>query len=311
MLVAVAYKKEAVNMRFLRRLGLFVSRAVIFSLGCAFFAAPAHSADLDVIETGQFVREAPPQKDSIRIICWNIERGYRLEEIIRLFKTKLQADVYILQEVDRGAKRTEYRNVAREIAEALEMNYAFAIEFEELKQGRGGEPAYHGQAILSRYPINPRLLRFKHQPHDWSRDPFQRRNGGRQALFAEIAVGENRVLIANTHLESRADDKNQARQAEEIVDYYRANYEVGGPVIVAGDLNTGSGFLPLRTTEVFYRAGFRDAFAGLFGEKRTSGNNRHDWVFSVGLAPLAAKVWRKFHFSDHDPLDVTLVFPHE
>lgn len=42
------------------------------------------------------------------------------------------ADVIILNEVDLGMKRTEYADVAHELAEAGGMNYAFGIEFVEV-----------------------------------------------------------------------------------------------------------------------------------------------------------------------------------
>ena len=42
------------------------------------------------------------------------------------------ADILVLNEVDLGMKRTEYRDVAREPAEALRMNYVYGVEFVEL-----------------------------------------------------------------------------------------------------------------------------------------------------------------------------------
>ena len=41
-------------------------------------------------------------------------------------------DLYILNEVDDGVTRTDYRDVGRELAEALKMNYAFGVEFIEV-----------------------------------------------------------------------------------------------------------------------------------------------------------------------------------
>jgi hypothetical protein len=40
--------------------------------------------------------------------------------------------VLVLNEADWGMKRTEYRNVTRELATALHMNYAYGVEFVEV-----------------------------------------------------------------------------------------------------------------------------------------------------------------------------------
>lgn len=101
-------------------------------------------------ETGSFIKtsEARACPDAVRIVSWNINRGQLLKEVIE-FLAGTGADLVLLQEADLCARRTHYRNVAREIAKALEMNYVFGYEFEELTQGQNGTPAYHGQATLS------------------------------------------------------------------------------------------------------------------------------------------------------------------
>src|SRR5262245_48223894 len=91
----------------------------------------------------------PPS--SLRVVDWNIDRGGRLSGIID-FLEKANADILILQEVDLNARRTQQLNIAQEIARQLKMNYVFGREFEELTQGSKANPAYHGQATLSRWP---------------------------------------------------------------------------------------------------------------------------------------------------------------
>ena len=157
----------------------------------------------------------------LRVASWNIERGLNFD-LIRLalsdpdgFKTaalrrggldpkkqgqieqQLQtlrdADIVLLNEVDLGMKRTDYRDVARDLAQALGMNYAFGVEFVEvdrldnlgIEEVELDDPALtrqmrdelrpdparylglHGNAILSRYPIaNARISRLP-VCHDW------------------------------------------------------------------------------------------------------------------------------------------------
>jgi endonuclease/exonuclease/phosphatase family metal-dependent hydrolase len=150
----------------------------------------------------------------LRVGLWNIERGLNFDQIRTALsnasefehfedsqnkidaarKTRIDAqlkalqdvDVLVLNEVDWGMKRTEYRDVARELAAALRMNYAYGVEFvevdpvfelgteqihladaaedarlqQDLKVDRERYRGLHGTAILSRYPIrNARILR--------------------------------------------------------------------------------------------------------------------------------------------------------
>jgi endonuclease/exonuclease/phosphatase family metal-dependent hydrolase len=156
-----------------------------------------------------------PSSDSLgpylRATMWNIERGIYFDGIrtslmdpdkfgayiqqkkdpkskaltteqLTVVKNQLEilkpTDLFILNEVDYGNTRTDYRNVARELAQALKMNYAYAVEFLEIDPLNLGlekvkvedkaaqediqksfEPdktrylGMHGSAVLSRYPI--------------------------------------------------------------------------------------------------------------------------------------------------------------
>jgi endonuclease/exonuclease/phosphatase family metal-dependent hydrolase len=125
--------------------------------------------------------------------------GERRELVLRQAELLRGADVVVLNEVDWGVKRTGYRAVAAELAEALGMNYAFGVEFvevdpitlgvetfEELPAAERAELAeeievdparylgLHGTAILSRFPLeNVRLVPFNYQPHDWYADELK------------------------------------------------------------------------------------------------------------------------------------------
>ncbi len=164
----------------------------------------------------------------LRVAFWNIAGGERLEEIFLALTDPerfleragikpgsarygqiaeevklLQAvDLLILNEVDLGLARSGYRDVARELAEALGMNYAFGVEFVELDRFRLGLETFqrtasasgvgmeatrrertqerarrgdsqaprglHGHAVLSRYPIRrASVFRFARQGFDW------------------------------------------------------------------------------------------------------------------------------------------------
>lgn len=173
--------------------------------------------------------DVPKLGPSLRVAFWNIERGLELDDIKLFlsdkdaFMTKVKeerakakeggkrvravdlekipaeietlqaADVWILNEVDWGVKRTEYREVIRELGKALNMNWAYGVEFleidpkqlgtdtfddgetkaeqqqlqEEFKVDKGKLRALHGNAVLSRYPIrSARLVPFT-VGYDW------------------------------------------------------------------------------------------------------------------------------------------------
>lgn len=173
-----------------------------------------------------------PIKDTgsaLRISDWNIERGENfdwvvlalkgdeekfraallkdnpkisadaLDKVIGEAKILHDSDILILNEVDLGMGRTDYRDVSRDLARALQMNFVYAVEFvevdplklgteqltdsdvaddqelkKELESDLKSDPArykgLHGSAILSRYPIsNVQILRLP-SCHDWFKD---------------------------------------------------------------------------------------------------------------------------------------------
>jgi endonuclease/exonuclease/phosphatase family metal-dependent hydrolase len=161
----------------------------------------------------------------IRATTWNIERGIEFDGIrisltepdkfgtyieskkdpkskpltadaLTVVKNQLDilkpTDLFILNEVDYGVTRTDYRNVARDLAQALKMNYAYGVEFLEIDPLNLGlekvklddksaqtdiqksfEPdksrylGLHGTAVLSRYPIRKATIRSLPVCYDW------------------------------------------------------------------------------------------------------------------------------------------------
>src|SRR5262245_35176776 len=55
------------------------------------------------------------KEDDMKIITWNIERGEAYDAVLAALRD-LDADVLLLQEVDRGCRRTKYRDVAADLA---------------------------------------------------------------------------------------------------------------------------------------------------------------------------------------------------
>jgi endonuclease/exonuclease/phosphatase family metal-dependent hydrolase len=241
---------------------------------------------------------------SIRIVSWNIDRGFHLDRIIQTLRQERPA-ICLLQEVDWHDRRSGDRDVGRRIAQTLRFNYAYGTAFQELSQGVDGRPGLQGQATLTIAPIlKSRVLRFSHQSPFWQPHAiipniplFQRRLGGRIALITELSLFGERLLVYNLHLESRSGGRIQSAQLQEVFDDLR-RYPKETPAIIGGDFN--SKFFPSRVLHALERAGFHS----VLGEKVERTHviiGSLDWIFFRG--PWSAQhgeVVRGAHASDHD-----------
>jgi len=229
----------------------------------------------------------------IRIVTWNIERGIRLDAIHSLLQ-ELDADVILLQEVDRFCSRSNDRDVARELAQQLRMNFVTAGEFQEIGEGRRDRACVSGQAVLSRMPIDgATTVRFEDQATiKWRLNPAQPRRGGRIALRARTAG----VTFYSVHLESGGDEARRSNQVRELI----ANVPEGaGPVVIGGDFNNlGDASSPMFSG--LRAAGFANSAstdpAGAVAARRPI-----DWIFAKGVSARSAIV-RAPDASDHDPV---------
>ena len=277
------------------------------------------STSIPEIDAGNFASArwvlCPP--NSVKVVCWNINRGLQLERIID-FLGRSKADLLLLQEADLNARRTWHLHIAREIAQRLHLNYVFGREFQELTQGTRQSPAFHGQATLSPWPLaNARILRFQQQSNFWRPhwflpeiEPFQERLGGRLALVADADVGGTKIVTYNLHLESRGDDRLRGSQLDETLKDAERD-KIDTPVILAGDLNmdVSAGKVAQRIA----RAGFKDAFANQHLPTTPDSFMQHgrviDWIFTRGRVRASQpQVHRSVSGSDHYPLSARLDF---
>jgi endonuclease/exonuclease/phosphatase family metal-dependent hydrolase len=249
----------------------------------------------------------PPADRPLTVVSWNIARGTRYEQI-RDTLAQLEGDIYLLQEVDMGVRRSGYREVARDLANDLGgLNWVFAGEFQELGQSRRDVPALTGQAVLSRYRINNAFaLTFENQAWlRWHFDPFQPRRGGRMALRVESGG----ILLYNAHLESAKDDRFRHKQVDEmVVDYLRLGV-ADQPVIFAGDFNTGAAPQDSIIVRCLVDHGFTDALGAVAAPRRTSVAHVDplDWIFVKNIAPIGGRVVAvRNKPSDHFPLEAAV-----
>jgi endonuclease/exonuclease/phosphatase family metal-dependent hydrolase len=251
------------------------------------------------------IEQAPPADGQLTVVSWNIAQGARYERV-RDALAALDADIYLLQEVDMGVRRSDYRRVAEDLANDLGLNWVFAGEFQEIGQSRGSIPALTGQAVLSRYPIhNAYALPFENQARlRWRLDPFQPRRGGRMALRVESGG----MLVYNAHIESARDDRFRHKQVDEMLFDHLEPERADLPVVFAGDFNTGN--VPDKSPIVrcLLDEGFVDALGAIDTQRRTSVNHAHplDWIFIRNIAPQRGRVIEVPKASDHFPLEAAV-----
>ena len=166
-------------------------------------------------------------KDTIRVVSWNIERGKQLDNIITFFKEDSElskADIILAIECDNGMGRTDNRNVTKELAEALGMNYCFAPSYLVLGKGAIGETthqtknttALHGTAILSKYPIElaqgidvPPVKEVFHSS--------EKRLGCKKGLVAKINLGNKSIALGAIHIDLSSTATDRANQLEAVL----------------------------------------------------------------------------------------------
>jgi endonuclease/exonuclease/phosphatase family metal-dependent hydrolase len=207
---------------------------------------------LDGVERGDWAPIPPPaaapaqRGQVLRAVAWNVQRGARLDDLRRAIVSPPFAgtDVLLLSEVDVGVGRSGNRNVARELAEVLGMNYAFGVSYLALTDDIGDDAAgventlaLSGAAIVSRYPIgrveNVDLPAIKDKFHS-----SEKRLGKKRALLAEIALADGPLAVAVCHLDSTASPAQRARQLAGVLD--SVDRSGAARALVGGDFNTST-----------------------------------------------------------------------
>jgi len=271
--------------------------------------ARALPIDIPVTETGSFRNDPAPMTwpRTLRVVVWNTEYTANLDAQLETLTTHPElrdADLYLLSEVDRCSARNGTRRAARMLAERIEGDYAYGIEFVELSIGRtlGGDT---GQAIVSRRPLSGAVLTCHSAFFDWFASEGEPRLGSRVVLHADLPVGDTHARVWSLHFESvDALGEYRAVQAKELLDAAQAT-ACDRPQIVAGDFNAWYATAP--ELEVFRRSGFTEAMETLGDTGSTHASGRRlDYAWTRGWRVIEGGVLRDVETSDHSPLWVEL-----
>ncbi len=305
----------------------------------------ALARDWPCLQTIELTQPAapPPLPETLRIAAWNIERCKTVEESAALI-ARHGIDVVLATELDLGMARSGQRHTTRDLAQALGLGYAFAVEFVELGTGDPRETrdfasvanhaGLHGNAILSRWPLEAPCVLPLDDGGDWfvraPKNDGQHRVGGRMAIAARVAG----ITMAAAHYESESDPAGRAAQTQRLLSGL-ADVFAPGPAVIGGDLNTkafeapdltGPGILNDPAAEpsfaAFAAAGFdwRAANIGAVTTRRHPEDppDKPRWVLDwLMLRDLAARdpfvvpalSPEGAYLSDHDLVGVTVTRP--
>ena len=201
---------------------------------------------------------APPRE--VRVLVYNIHAGKdaagvdNLERVAALVR-ETRADLVLLQEVDRGTRRSGGVDQVAMLERATGLRAAFGrtLDYD------GGQ---YGIALLSRWPIGGDTL------VPLRVDPPQQRAGGsyepRGALVAQVAIPDVIARVVNTHLDASGQDhyrRQEIASMQAIVAGLRERLadSSGMPalVVAGGDFNAEPGSA---VHAAAVAAGWRDAW---------------------------------------------------
>jgi len=179
----------------------------------------------------------PPREmqRELRVLVYNIHAGKDAKGVDNLSRVaalvrSTNADIALLQEVDRGTTRSGKVDQPRVLASLT----GFGVAFGKTLEYQGGD---YGIAVLSRWPIRSDSL------VSLPVSPPQARAGGsyepRGVLRATIDAPGNRLDIFNTHLDASRDDFYRRQELATVLDLASRAIEDGSKsALVGGDLNS-------------------------------------------------------------------------
>lgn len=183
---------------------------------------------------------AEERKVPLRVVSYNIHTGIGSDGRLDLARTAatlraFDADVIGLQEVDvHWAARSDWRDQARDLADALDMQVFFAPIY-SLDPPAAGEPRReYGLAVLTDLPVlsteNHLLTRLSTQGADPVPEPVPG--------FPEVVVSARGAIVHVyvTHLDYRADPSVRAMQVEDTLEIL-AQDRAGAQQVLVGDFN--------------------------------------------------------------------------
>jgi endonuclease/exonuclease/phosphatase family metal-dependent hydrolase len=183
---------------------------------------------------------AEQRKVQLRVVSYNLHTGIGSDGRLDLARSAdtlraFDADVIGLQEVDvHWGARSEWRDQARDLADALDMHVFFAPIYDLDPPAAGGPRREYGLAVLTDLPVlsteNHLLTRLSTQ----GTDPVPEPAPG----FPEVVVSARGAIVHvyATHLDYRADPSVRAMQVEDTLEILDQDRD-GAQQVLVGDFN--------------------------------------------------------------------------
>ena len=216
----------------------------------------------------------PGGPERLRVVTWNIHHGVGTDGRLDLARLAgglgaLAPDVVGLQEVDRGFDpRSDWRDQAGELAEALGMHLLRAPAIRRPGPHADAPEGEYGLALLTRVPSRLVGLLPLRLP---GTEP-------RVVLQAEVSTGAGPLTVLVTHLDFGSAAVRR-QQAERI-----ASLDVTGPALLLADLNARPG-----AAELAPLSGWRDAWVE--APERSGGA----WPFAGATVSAVPSRWAAGH----------------
>jgi endonuclease/exonuclease/phosphatase family metal-dependent hydrolase len=246
------------------------------------------------------------EKDnSVRVLVYNIHAGKdaggtpNLDAVAALVKD-VSADIVLLQEVDRGTKRSGGVDQLQVLMDLSGFEGAFGRTLDY-------DGGLYGIAALSRAGFgyqNTVPLRVL---------PAQTRAGGtrepRGALVTIAHTRLGRLQAMTTHLDASAGDEYRHQEADRLYEILRERRATGTPLMLGGDINATPESAVIQKLLGF---GLRDAWAECgqgdgFTFPASQPAKRIDYLFLTGALRCTDARVIDSQASDHRPLLVTVV----
>ncbi len=237
------------------------------------------------------VAHAASNAPHLTVLTLNLAKVTAVDEILRELRP---ADILLFQEVVRSAD--SHPSIAEVIARRLNMQVQFAAP----DRGATGS----GIAVLSRFPLT-QVATYQVKPINLI---FRSRKRVLLGVTAQTSVGPIRIVCA--HLDTRINPADRLRELEPAIEDAK---QFGGPVLIAGDLNTNDmqwvshvvpvpwpGWQASRVRDLMAKNGFHTPFQ----TRRATFDHlgmQLDWIFLRNLAAVRTDIV-PVDFSDHHAL---------
>lgn len=232
----------------------------------------------------------------IRVMTYNIHAGKDAQQVLNLARVaavidSADADIVLLQEVDRRTTRSEGADHFAEIRQLTGMHGVFAKSLDY----QGGE---YGIAVLSRWPVDSiAAVQLKVEPPQQRSGTYE----SRIALHVMVRTGRGVVHVINTHLDPAAQGTYRKQELIGILSHMQQRVPEDAGLLLGGDLNARP------TTDDIMAVSFAmtDAFIACgTGAGETfpahAPDRRIDYIFMKNARCTAARVVAT-QASDHRP----------